>query len=96
MARTTSTPAITRRAPGRPGKVLGLLFGLLFFIPVFGMAVAAGLGALIGKLTRTGIDRAFRHQVRDLVKPGTSLLPDAGEGDPGTRRWGSEGSGSQQ
>jgi uncharacterized membrane protein len=72
MARATSTPAITRRALGRPGKVLGLLFGLLFFIPVFGMAVAAGLGALMGKLTRTGIDRAFRHQVGDLVKPGTS------------------------
>jgi uncharacterized membrane protein len=36
------------------------------------MAVATGLGALMGKLTGTGIDRALRHQARDLVKPGTS------------------------
>ena len=54
--------------------VLGLLFGVLFFIPVFGMAVGAGLGALFGKIEKTGIDKQFQEQVRDLVKPGTSAL----------------------
>jgi uncharacterized membrane protein len=51
-----------------------MLFGLLFFIPVFGMAVGAGLGALMGKLTKTSIDRQFQDQVRDMLKPGTSAL----------------------
>jgi uncharacterized membrane protein len=52
----------------------GVLFGLLFFIPVFGLAVGAGLGALMGKITKTGIDKAFQDQVRDMLQPGTSAL----------------------
>ena len=52
----------------------GLLFGVLFFIPVFGMAVGAGLGALMGKVTKTGIDSQFQDQVRGMLKPGTSAL----------------------
>ena len=52
----------------------GLLFGMLFFIPVFGMALGAGFGALMGKVTKTGIDKQFENQVRDMVKPGTSAL----------------------
>ena len=56
------------------GMFWGLLFGVLFFIPVLGMAVGAGLGALFGKIEKTGIDKQFQEQVRDLVKPGTSAL----------------------
>jgi uncharacterized membrane protein len=56
------------------GMWWGLLFGLLFFVPIFGMAVGAGFGALFGKLEKTGIDKQFQDQVRDLLKPGTSAL----------------------
>jgi uncharacterized membrane protein len=56
------------------GMWWGLLFGLLFFVPVFGMAIGAGFGALFGKLEKTGIDKAFQQQVRDMLKPGTSAL----------------------
>jgi uncharacterized membrane protein len=56
------------------GMWWGLLFGLLFFVPVFGMAVGAGFGALFGKLEKTGVDKAFQEQVRDMLKPGTSAL----------------------
>src|SRR3954471_22711101 len=56
------------------GMFWGLLFGLLFFVPVFGMAVGAGLGALMGKVAKTGIDKAFVEQVRDMLKPGNSAL----------------------
>jgi uncharacterized membrane protein len=56
------------------GMFWGLLFGLLFFIPVFGMAIGLGLGALMGKVEKTGIDKAFQDQVRDMLKPGTSAL----------------------
>lgn len=56
------------------GMFWGLLFGLLFFVPVFGLAIGAGLGALMGKVEKTGIDKAFQQQVKDMVQPGTSAL----------------------
>ena len=56
------------------GMWWGLIFGLLFFVPVFGMAIGAGFGALFGKLEKSGIDKAFQQQVRDMLKPGTSAL----------------------
>lgn len=52
----------------------GLLFGMLFFVPVFGVALGAGFGALMGKLTQTGIDKEFQAQVRGMLKPGTCAL----------------------
>jgi Protein of unknown function (DUF1269) len=33
-----------------------------------------GLGALMGKITKSSIDQAFQDQVRDMLKPGTSAL----------------------
>ena len=52
----------------------GFFFGLLFFVPVFGLAIGAGLGAMMGKIEKSGIDKEFQNQVRDMVKPGTSAL----------------------
>jgi uncharacterized membrane protein len=46
----------------------------LFFVPFFGMAVGDGLGALMGKVEKSEIDRQFKDQVRDLLKQGTSAL----------------------
>ena len=43
-------------------------------IPVFGLAIGAGLGALMGKVTKSGVDKAFQDQVRGLLQPGTSAL----------------------
>jgi uncharacterized membrane protein len=56
------------------GMFWGLLFGMLFFVPFFGMAFGAGLGALMGKIEKSGIDKTFQKQVRDMLKPGTSAL----------------------
>ena len=62
-------------AAGRCGACSGgFLFGLLFFIPVFGMAVGAGMGALMGRFAKTSIDQQFQDQVRGMVQPGTSAL----------------------
>jgi len=47
---------------------------MLFFIPVLGLAIGAGMGALMGKLGKAGISKEFEDQVRGLVKPGTSCL----------------------
>src|SRR5580765_8593774 len=56
------------------GMFWGLLFGLLFFIPVLGMAVGAGFGALFAKLEKSGLDKQFQQQVRDMLQPGHSAL----------------------
>ncbi|GIH95729.1 DUF1269 domain-containing protein [Planobispora siamensis] len=56
------------------GMFWGLLFGMLFFVPFLGMALGGGLGALMGKLEKSGIDKAFQQQVRDMLQPGTSAL----------------------
>jgi uncharacterized membrane protein len=56
------------------GGFWGILFGLLFFIPVAGLALGAGLGALFGHMSQTGIDKEFQQQVRDHLQPGTSAL----------------------
>jgi len=52
----------------------GYLFGLLLFIPVFGLAAGAGLGAIMGKLAKSSIDKEFQEQVRGMLQPGTSAL----------------------
>jgi uncharacterized membrane protein len=49
----------------------GFVFGQLFFIPVFGMVVGAGMGALMGKVAGTSIDKQFQDQVRGMLQPGT-------------------------
>lgn len=56
------------------GMFWGLLFGILFFVPVLGIAMGAGLGALMGKIEKTGVDKAFQDQVRAMLQPGTSAL----------------------
>jgi uncharacterized membrane protein len=55
------------------GATWGMFWGLLF-VPVVGIAIGAGLGALMGKVTKSGIDAQFQEQVRGMLKPGTSAL----------------------
>ena len=55
------------------GAIFGLLLGLLFFVP--GMVLLGGaLGALSGKLNKSGIDAEFRNRVEHLVEPGHSAV----------------------
>ena len=35
---------------------------------------APGIGALMGKVAKSGIDKQFQDQVRDMLQPGTSAL----------------------
>ena len=52
----------------------GYLFGLIFFVPLLGMAVGAAAGALAGSLADYGIDDDFIKNVRNKVTEGTSAL----------------------
>src|SRR6186713_671244 len=66
----------TRQLNVTPGKSAltggfwGLLFGLIFFVPVLGLALGAGLGALTASLSDIGIDDDFIKEVRETVTPG--------------------------
>jgi len=59
----------------------GLLFGLIFFVPLLGAAVGAPPGANTGWLVDAGITDHFVNRVRDEVVPGTSALFVVAPGD---------------
>lgn len=56
------------------GGMWGLLFGHLFFVPLLGVAVGAGIGALMGHFSDYGISKDFIDSVKSKVVPGTSAL----------------------
>jgi uncharacterized membrane protein len=56
------------------GMFWGLLLGVIFMTPLFGMAVGAAMGALGGAFRDYGIDDDFINKVRSQVKEGTSAL----------------------
>jgi uncharacterized membrane protein len=39
-----------------------------------GASWGAGFGALMGRIEKSGIDKQFQQQVRDMLQPGTSAL----------------------
>jgi uncharacterized membrane protein len=52
------------------GALGGAFWGMLFFVPFLGLAIGAGMGALFGKLGKTGIDKQVLEQMGDAVPPG--------------------------
>jgi uncharacterized membrane protein len=64
----------TTSAGALGGAFWWFLFGLIFFVPLLGMALGAATGALGGALTDVGINDDFIRQARDKVTRGTSAL----------------------
>jgi uncharacterized membrane protein len=64
----------TVRAGALGGAFWGFLIGLIFLVPLLGLAVGAAAGAAGGALRDYGIDDNFIKQVREKVTPGTSAL----------------------
>ena len=56
------------------GMFWGLLLGIIFLTPLFGMAIGAAFGALGGAFRDYGIDDDFIKRVRSAVVEGTSAL----------------------
>lgn len=56
------------------GAFWGMLLGFIFFVPFFGMAVGAAMGALSQHFSNYGIDEDFIKQVRTKVTEDTSGL----------------------
>lgn len=73
-ARVTET---TDPSPGRAALssgVWGLLFGAILAVPVAGLAIGAGTGALMAKLIDTGVPDDFVQQLRETVQPSTTAV----------------------
>jgi uncharacterized membrane protein len=56
------------------GGFWGMLIGLLFLNPLFGLAVGAAAGAVSGALRDVGINDQFMKDLADTMKPNTSAL----------------------
>jgi uncharacterized membrane protein len=56
------------------GMFWGMLLGVIFLTPLFGMAIGAAFGALGGAFRDYGIDDDFIKRVRSAVTEGTSAL----------------------
>jgi uncharacterized membrane protein len=56
------------------GGLFGLLLGLIFVVPLLGVAIGATAGAVLGSLNDVGISDGFIRDVREKVTPGTSAL----------------------
>jgi uncharacterized membrane protein len=56
------------------GALWGGLIGLLFLVPLFGMAVGAAGGAAAGKVSDRGVDDAFMKQLGAKLGPGAAAV----------------------
>ena len=52
------------------GMFWGILFGLIFVTPLFGLALGGAVGAIGGALRDYGIDDGFIQSIRGSVTPG--------------------------
>ncbi|MGX2998555.1 DUF1269 domain-containing protein [Streptomyces sp. JNUCC 64] len=68
------TPSKIVGVSAASGALWGMVFGLLFLVPGFGLLAGAAFGGLFGKLGKSGIDEQFRGQVRSLLKPGAAAV----------------------
>jgi uncharacterized membrane protein len=62
------------------GGFWGLMIGLIFLVPLAGLAFGAAAGAVAGSLVDVGIDDVFVKRIRAEVRPGTSALFALSEG----------------
>jgi uncharacterized membrane protein len=56
------------------GALWGGLIGLIFLVPLFGMAVGAAAGAAGGALSDTGVDDDFMKRLGEELEPGKAAL----------------------
>ncbi|RYV50799.1 DUF1269 domain-containing protein [Pengzhenrongella frigida] len=56
------------------GALWGMIIGLLFLVPFVGLALGGAMGALMGKLGKSGVNDEFRSQVKSLLKPGGAAV----------------------
>ena len=74
--------AVSTTGAGAAGGALwGGLIGLLFLAPLFGMAIGAATGAVMGKATDIGVNDDFMKQLGAKTPPGGAALIMLGRSD---------------
>jgi uncharacterized membrane protein len=68
------TPGKLVAGSAASGALWGALFGILFLVPVAGILVGGALGALMGRLSKSGIDAGFRQRVQAMLEPGKAAV----------------------
>jgi uncharacterized membrane protein len=56
------------------GALWGGLIGLIFLMPLFGMAIGAASGAVAGKFADTGVDDKFMKELGTKLAPGGAAV----------------------
>jgi len=56
------------------GALWGGLIGLIFLVPLFGMAIGAASGAIAGKFSDTGVDDEFMKRLGAELEEGKAAL----------------------
>lgn len=67
-------PARVVGASAASGALWGMLVGILFLVPGVGLLLGGALGALTGRMAKSGISSSFRDRVDDLLKPGAAAV----------------------
>lgn len=68
------TPGSVVGVTATSGALWGMIIGLLFLVPGFGLLVGGAWGALIGVATKAGINKSLRSRVDGLLVPGKAAL----------------------
>jgi uncharacterized membrane protein len=63
-----------KKRGGAWGGLLGVVIGMLFFVPVIGGLVGAAIGAAAKAAQGTGITKEQLAKIRETIVPGTSAL----------------------
>lgn len=73
--RPSITPLHSLVGPGVLGGTFwGALYSVMYLVPVLGIAIAAGFGALIAPTDQIGIDERLVKELRDKMTRDTSAL----------------------
>ncbi|WP_051215426.1 DUF1269 domain-containing protein [Granulicoccus phenolivorans] len=72
--RHVDTPGSLVGVSAASGATWGLLFGLIFLTPGVGLLLGGLWGALLGRIGKSGIDRAFSERVTGMLGNGKAAL----------------------
>lgn len=72
--RHVDTPGKIVGASTASGALWGMLLGLLFLAPGLGFLVGGLMGAVSGKLAKSGVNKAFRERVDAALEPGKAAV----------------------
>jgi uncharacterized membrane protein len=68
------TPGKLVSGSAASGALWGALFGLLVLAPAAGALIGGAMGAVIGRLGKSGINDSFRQRVDSMLVPGKAAV----------------------